>query len=352
MHTLSGKLALGLVLFLTIGLLATTSQRTAGAVAPAPPASPASEYTAWEEWSAPLSSSTFDITQCSPDAADGNHIQSGDMNGDGRPDLLCLLKHPDGRTNPYVQLAEQGRYSPWEAWYGAIDPGCDFDLVLVGDFNGDGLDDWLCTRVPWYGGWYETIYFASNGSGFSGPNELALDRMEQFNPARCQASFVADVNQDGREDAVCHYLYADNSSVTRVAQDATASVNWSARSPVAAPGSFRLDVCVALHSGDVNGDGRPDQICSYQYPGSSATWVQLAVDSQVTAGGSAGLSTPRKASLISATATTCMPSTWMGMGSLTGSACIRMDWKPACWSRRMAPTRPVCSMATGNPGLS
>jgi hypothetical protein len=101
--------------------------------------------------------------------------------------------------------------------------------------------------------------------------------MEQFNPARCQASFVADVNQDGREDAICHYLYADNSSVTRVAQDATASVNWSARSPVAAPGSFRLDVCVALHSGDVDGDGRPDQICSYQYPGSSATWVQLAV---------------------------------------------------------------------------
>ena len=113
MHTPKMKIAFGLPWFLLIGLLALVSRTSAAATVAANPASPASEYSAWEQWSAPVASTQFDISKCSPGAADARHIQVGDMNGDGRPDLLCKLVAPNGGTTPYVQLAGQGSYSAW-----------------------------------------------------------------------------------------------------------------------------------------------------------------------------------------------------------------------------------------------
>ena len=267
-----------IIMFLFIcGLFIILSRNDASASMFANPPSPASKYSSWEPWSASISSSEFDITQCSPDVAASDRIQQGDFNGDGRVDLLCKLVAANGGTTPYVQLAGQNSFSAWEAWRGiAVEPGCEFDLVA--DFNGDGLDDWLCS-ILWQGR-YETFYFLSQGNSFSSVGYLiASVNASQFNLNRCQRFFVDDVNQDGREDAICHYLYPDNSSATHVAvDDREYTHRWDLISPVSAPNSFRLDFCGALRSGDVDGNGERDQICHYQYPdGHSRTWVQLAM---------------------------------------------------------------------------
>lgn len=277
MHNQLRQIITYLVLPVLIGIFLMLSRTMASATVPASPVSPASQFTDWEQWSAPIDSNQFDITQCSPDVAGTEHIQVGDMNGDGRIDLLCKSVAPNGGTTPYVQLAGQDSYSAWDAWRTiAVEPGCEFDLVA--DFNGDGLDDWLCSLL-WQGR-YESFYFRSSGNSFSSVGfSIASVDASQFDLNRCQKFFVEDVNLDGREDAICHYLYPDNSSATHMAlDDGEFTHNWDLISPVSAPNVFRLDFCGALDSGDVDGNGQLDQICSYQYPdGSSATWVQLAM---------------------------------------------------------------------------
>ena len=259
------------------GLFIILSRNQASATMPLQTPSPASRYSEWEPWSAPISSSEFDITRCSPDVAASDRIQQGDFNGDGRVDLLCKRVAANGGTTPYVQLAGQNSFSAWEAWRNiAVEPGCEFDLVA--DFNGDGLDDWLCS-ILWQGR-YESFYFRSQGTSFSSVGYLIGSvNASEFDLNRCRRFFVEDVNQDGREDAICHYLYPDNTSATLVAlDDGEYTHRWDLISPVAAANNFRLDLCGALRFGDVNGDRMRDQICHYQYPdGHSRTWVQLAM---------------------------------------------------------------------------
>ena len=237
-----------------------------------------SGFTDWEQWSDPVDSSQFDIAACGPGAVDASSVQAGDLDGDGRLDLLCKLVASNGGTTPYVQLAGTGSFSAWSAWRNiAVEPGCEFDLVA--DFNGDGLEDWLCS-ILWQGR-YETFYFRSDGSGFSGVGYLIGSvAASSLDLNRCRAFFVSDVNLDGRDDVICHYLYPDNSSATlRAMDDGMYSHHWDIVSSVAAPNQFRLDYCGVLDIGDVNGDGLLDQICLYEYAsGQSSTWVQLAAN--------------------------------------------------------------------------
>ena len=267
-----------ILLFISIsGLLLIESQNQVAASTPAQTQSPASQFTEWEEWSAPISAGQFDITRCSPDLPATDRIFLGEFNGDNRPDLLCIFTDANGYTTPYVQIAGQDSYSAWEAWRTvSVQPGCEINLIA--DYNGDGLDDWFCT-ILWQGV-YESFFFASRGDSFTGVGYMiARGAATQFNPHRCQAFEVADVNMDGREDTICHYLYADNSSGTLMATyDDDFSHVWDPIAPVFQPNSFDLRACEFLDSGDIDGNGEPDQICSYQYQnGQSATWVQLSL---------------------------------------------------------------------------
>lgn len=277
MQTLQKQVTIFSVLFALLILSPPLRQSVAEASNPATSASPASRYTEWEEWSAPIDKNQFDITKCTPDSMHSSPIQSGDFNGDGLVDLFCQLDTPKGST-PFVQLAGQGTYSEWEAWRRfPIEPGCEFNLVA--DFNGNGLDDWLCIFL--WEGRYESFYVGSHGDRFSGTGvSIGREVATAFNPNRCHSFLVSDVNRDGREDVICHYLNSDKSSVTRVALDDGKFTHlWDVVSPLSTPDEFRLDFCVALKIGDVDGDGQLDQICSYLYPsGQSATWVQLARD--------------------------------------------------------------------------
>ncbi|MCB0015733.1 MAG: VCBS repeat-containing protein, partial [Anaerolineales bacterium] len=276
MSTIQKPITTLFVLSLLVAFVLLLSHEQVEAAPGALAASPASHFTAWEQWSDPVSSAQFDISKCGPDSAHNSAIQIGDFNGDGRPDLLCRLAVAGGGSKPYVQLAGADSYSAWAAWRtNTVEPACSFDLVA--DLNGDGLDDWLCA-VLWQGR-YETFYFRSNGSGFTSVGYMiASVAASALDLNRCQAWFVADVNGDGREDVLCHYLYPDLTSRTLAAMDdGDFTHHWDAVSPLAAASSFRLDICGDLDSGDVDGNGELDWICFYEYPdGHTATFVQLA----------------------------------------------------------------------------
>lgn len=225
---------------------------------------------------------------------------AGDVNGDGRTDLIC---HDTFQGNMTVAVSNGSSAftvsaSPWLTGWCPATPGFvqpTVGGVAVGDFNGDGKTDVLCSRdgqvqvalsngssaftasaSPWASGWCQsrdTWYPADvNGDGrvdlvcqmgdSAGALVVGLSNgssaftVQQWASGVCSASdgsevFLADVNGDGRTDVLCHS--DSDPSLTVAVSD----------------GSSRFAVSTATlscqndntHVADVNGDGRADIVC-------------------------------------------------------------------------------------------
>lgn len=176
----------------------------------------------------------------------------GDVNGDGRDDIVAF-----GDAGTYVALSNgRGFDAPtlWIADYGRLSGGWRVDKHerLVGDVNGDGLDD-----VMAYGGQGLRVSL-STGTGFQTSalwSDEFIFRVANINSSR-DVRELGDVNGDGRDDAV---LFGDAGTYVALSNgagfhrsslwiaDFGASTDWTvAGNPRAVA--------------DVNGDGREDLI--------------------------------------------------------------------------------------------
>ena len=121
----------------------------------------------------------------------GNEIPLvGDFNGDGRDDVVTFTR--GNRGDVYVALSSgqafEGTGKKWHDWF------CiGSEVPLVGDFNGDGMDD-IATFTRGSRG---DVYVAlSNGHGFVGTGQ-------KWHSNFCFGSntpVVGDFNGDGRDD--------------------------------------------------------------------------------------------------------------------------------------------------------
>ena len=133
----------------------------------------------------------------------------GDLNGDGTDDVL--LRHADGRW--FYHAIRDGRVLPAES--GRTDLPADFDgrLAGIGDLNADGADDVLLRTSG--GSWF---YYAMDGGDASLEES---GRADITNGPSWQIVGVGDLNGDGADDVL---LQNTNGAWHYYAMDGRASV--------------------------------------------------------------------------------------------------------------------------------
>ncbi len=121
----------------------------------------------------------------------------GDFNGDGRTDFMWNY------YGWYVALGTDNGFAPAKMWLSNTNSpsGQTYNLgyQYVGDYNGDGLTDYMWN----YNGWYVAL---SNGDGFDNPtlwlSNTGADNGRTYNTGY---QYVADFNGDGRTDYMWNY---------------------------------------------------------------------------------------------------------------------------------------------------
>lgn len=212
----------------------------------------------------------FELNNCRP-------VLSGDVNNDGRLDLICPYDY-GSNTRTFVQLASDSGYTNWVNWTGNGNSQFDLDNcrnIQAGDIDGDGLDDLACAYN--YGGaTTRTFVQLSAGDSLTTWANQHPSLIAQFELNNCRPVLSGDVNGDGRLDLICPYDYGSNTRTfvqLSTASGYTVWINWTGNGN----SQFDLDRCTAIQAGDVNGDGQTDLVCTYNYGGATTrTFVQFS----------------------------------------------------------------------------
>ena len=124
-------------------------------------------------------------------AVDNEYPLVGDVNGDGRTDLITFTRGTTGDV--YVALSTGTGFGPGVKWQDNFGYGT--EKLAVGDFDGDGRDD----IVVFTGGGQADAYVSlSNGVAFV---QEAWKWHDNF-AAGAEVAGTGDVNGDGRDDVV------------------------------------------------------------------------------------------------------------------------------------------------------
>jgi hypothetical protein len=172
-------------------------------------------------------------------AYDGETPRVGDVNGDGKDDIVVFTHSP--ANDVYVALSTGSSFGGAGLWHG--DFAYTGELPEVGDFNGDGRDD----IVTFTQGSSNDVYVAlSTGSSFGGAGLWHGDFAYSGETPK-----VGDFNGDGRDDIVT-FTHGSASDVY---------VALSTGSSFGGAGLWHSDFAYSGEIpavGDVNGDGRDD----------------------------------------------------------------------------------------------
>ena len=172
----------------------------------------------------------------------------GDLDGDGRDDVL--MRHADGRWRYYAMTGRRGAAVDLEDVQLSENP--DWEFAGIGDLNGDGRDDVLL-RHSHTGNWY---YFPQDGRNF--PQDGRNLEVKGRGMAELPKDFawrlvgIGDLNRDGTDDVLLRHertgrWHYSPMQGTKYLKEEGGSIGL--------PANFDWSVAGL---GDLNGDGRDD----------------------------------------------------------------------------------------------
>lgn len=213
----------------------------------------------------------------------------GDVDGDGRSDLITFYDYQEGTASLHTFKAdEQGRFAPpRQAWVsGKGNFHYEHARYAAGDFNGDGRDD-VAALYGYSDGTVAAMTFISEGDGTFRHWVKSADLPADWDWNRTKL-VAGDFNGDQRSDLAVVYDYGDGVTGTHTL---LAKTDGTFNPPVAswksATGNW-YSSSVTYSAGDANGDGRDDIIAYYAYSSGEAALFTLSTTA------SGGFTTPVK----------------------------------------------------------
>ncbi len=131
----------------------------------------------------------------------GEYPAVADVNGDGRADLITFTQGPATAADVIVALSTGSSFGASQKWHDLFAVGG--ELPRVGDVNGDGKADIVTFTCNADADVYAAL---SNGSSFVGTTV----KWNHFFCLGGEFPYLADVNGDGRDDAVVFAKGATN----------------------------------------------------------------------------------------------------------------------------------------------
>ncbi len=211
-------------------------------------------------------------------------LVQGDVNGDGRSDIICAYANPYVKRKTYVRLSTGSSYTGWQEWFSGPADGLDLKTCSgyqAADFNGDGLTDLACMErsgLPIFPGTFALqihVQLARTNNSFSDWQTWGARKTNPAEdtcyvvdvaPSTIAATFkVGDINGDGYSDIICPSQRGSSTYMNVLVSTGSSFIGWSDWGE--APGVVKAG-CNTLsrdgfYVGDANGDGRTDIICSY-----------------------------------------------------------------------------------------
>jgi hypothetical protein len=208
---------------------------------------------------------------------------TGDVNGDGRTDLTVLYHHADGSLTVHTALADaSGHVGMFGSAVLTVPASAGWDFhalrLLGGDVNGDGRSDLIMLYHHTDGsiGLYTALTTTTGGmEAFTIGATIPAASVWDWNAF---TTVTGDVNGDGRTDLTVLYHHADGSFTVHTAlSDASGRVGTFGLPILTVPGSAGWDPhAIRLAGGDFNGDGRADVGMLYhQLDGSIGLYTAL-----------------------------------------------------------------------------
>jgi hypothetical protein len=185
-------------------------------------------------------------------------LASGDVNGDGRDDMICFAR-TEGKV--YVALSNGTSFGTPTVWHNFFAVST-FERPRVADVNGDGKADIVTFATDSPSAFGDVFVATSNGVNQFGDKQNSDKWADFFAIRQTEEIRIGDLNKDGRQDFFTFLPAPFGQAYTVLSQGTSMGGNnlWVDEDLV----YFSTDKPFV---GDVNGDGKADIILFRQVPG-------------------------------------------------------------------------------------